>query len=134
MPPPWNRTCRIPPASTKTPLPALRPRDLNFICSGKIETFISRDSVNFEWRWDGQTSRGSYLELRVGARGAGQLSSIGKVDSGQVGNQGRWVVPASLFFNPNHYDYEWQVVHMASNKSSVIAASERGCIHVEPAN
>ncbi|MCA9924696.1 MAG: AAA-like domain-containing protein [Anaerolineales bacterium] len=121
-----------PPIATIPPPPPPSPTNLNFTCTGDIESFFSNQSVNFEWLWNGETSGGSYLEIRVGP--PAQLSSIGIVPLGQEGRQGRWVVPASMFFDPNYYDYEWQVVHMAANRSTIIAASEKGCIHIEPAN
>ncbi|MCB0482750.1 MAG: AAA-like domain-containing protein [Flavobacteriales bacterium] len=125
-----TNTPLIPTNALQPSPPPPSPTNLNFVCNSDPERFHSSQQVNFEWDWAGNLANGEYLEIRVGPRG-GNLSSIGKVPTQPQGTKWSWIAPATLFFDANYYDYEWQVAHMTANQRTIVA-SAKGCIHVEP--
>jgi len=115
---------------TETPQYFYRPAPqlVVFPCSQPGQ-FTPGETIPFQWTWSGTLRDGEYLELRVGPRGGAILNSLGSVptDTNVI-----WRVEASRFYQSTAYDYHWEVVHMASNQRTILARSQRGCLHVEP--
>lgn len=91
--------------------------------------FYSNQDVPFQWTWTGRLGNNEYLELRIGPKGSTNLTSIGAVPSDAAVT---WPVSASRFFQSTAYDYQWEIVHMAANRRTILARSERGCLRVTP--
>ncbi|MCP4356598.1 MAG: hypothetical protein GY796_01085, partial [Chloroflexi bacterium] len=125
-----SATPTLTPTETAIFLP--RPRIAQYSCSAP-GTFTKNQNIQFAWTWRGQLRSGEYLEVRVGAQGATNLSSVGRASSEE--KQGDlWVmtISAAQFFEDRFHDYEWQVVHMSSNGRTPIVFSSRGCLHITP--
>jgi len=122
--------------ATSTPTPTATtqyiakpaPRISTFTCSQPGQ-FKPSESIPFQWAWSGKLGSGEYLELRIGPQGSTNLTSIGTVPSDASVT---WLIAASQFYHSTAYDYHWEIVHMAKNGKTVLARSERGCLHVAP--
>lgn len=104
-------------------------------CQTNISQF-GRDSViEFRWTWTQRvnTDQGHYLEIRIGPRGATNLSSTGALNNDALRDpaQNAWSasIPVANFYQDTANDYEWQVAYM-NNNQRMIVASGRGCFNI----
>lgn len=115
------------PTATKTPVSRFIPFDQDGIGSnnGCPKHYRPWGVVELEWAWEGVLLPGEYLEIRLGKKGT-TLQSIGvtlTLSSHQM--------PISWFHGRSGNEtYEWQAYHMASDKGTVIAFSDRGCFEI----
>lgn len=86
--------------------------------------------IPFEWTWSGRLKDGEYLEIRIGPKGATNLTSIGAAPPPAQGNKWVWEVPVTNFYRSTANDYQWEVVYMAKNQRTILARSNRGCISI----
>lgn len=104
-------------------------------CQNSISEFPRNGTIEFQWTWTQRvdSGRGYYLEVRIGPRGASNLSSQGGlgnevlVDPAQ--NLWRVQISVSNFYQDTANDYEWQVAYMNNNRRLVVA-SGRGCFNI----
>lgn len=128
------------PSPTATPgsggvgIPA--PRLVNHInCQNSISEFPRNGTIEFQWTWTQRvdSGRGYYLEVRIGPRGASNLSSQGGLGNEVLVDptQNLWRVQISVsnFYQDTANDYEWQVAYMNNNRRLVVA-SGRGCFNI----
>ncbi|MCL4869704.1 MAG: hypothetical protein KJ063_12120 [Anaerolineae bacterium] len=123
-----------PTATAGTGIPA--PRLANHTnCQNNISTFDRGSTIEFQWTWTQRvdTANGFYLEVRVGPRGATNLTSLGGLNNDvlSIPAQNLWVwrVPVSTFYQDTTNDYHWQVAYMNQSQRTVIA-STRGCFNI----
>lgn len=104
-------------------------------CQTNISQFGRESVIEFTWTWTGRvdTAAGNYLEVRIGPRGATNLSSMGAINNDALRDpaQNRWSVSIGVptFYRDTANDYEWQVAYM-NNNQRLIVASGRGCFNI----
>jgi hypothetical protein len=110
------------------------PRLTAFTCNAPGK-FNKTQIISFTWTWADELRNNEYVEVRIGPKGssAGFMSSLGS-NTERQGQQWLMNVAAGQFFNPNFFDYEWEVVVVRTTTSGPVAVlrSVRGCLHIEP--
>lgn len=120
------------PAGPGIPAPRLT---IHTNCQNNISQFGRESVIEFSWTWTGRvdTAAGNYLEVRIGPRGATNLSSMGAINNDALRDpaQNRWSVSIGVpsFYRDTANDYEWQVAYM-NNNQRIIVASGRGCFNI----
>jgi serine/threonine protein kinase len=112
----------------------IAPRITSHTCNAP-GNFRQNNLITFTWTWADQLRGNEYLEVRLGPRGGSAqiMGSVGVATQSQ-GDQWSMTVAANLFFNPNYYDYAWEValVQPGTFAPITLARSTRGCLRVEP--
>lgn len=123
-------TVTVTPTATATWQYIARPTPkISIFTCNQPGVFSTNEVIPFQWTWPGTLRTDEYLELRIGPKGSSNLNSIGAVPSdGNV----VWSVAVSQFYQSTAYDYHWEIVHMAKDRKTVLARSERGCVHITP--
>lgn len=104
-------------------------------CQSNISQFGGDSTIEFRWTWSQRvdSARGYYLEVRIGPRGATNLSSQGGLGNEVLfdASQNLWQVRIHVpsFYQSTANDYEWQVAYM-NNNQRVVVASSRGCFNI----
>ena len=129
VPPTESPTATVVPPTAVPPTPIPAPQLLSNFCNDQIITYKPGDTVPLEWSWNGRLLNNEYLEVRVGARDAGDFQYRQSINI----EPWRYGVPIQelVALYPDAKSFEWRIVHMAANRQTEKAVSVLGCFNSE---